>query len=82
MRCDRNQQTNSVLGHWQLLVNEWACLTFTFQSLPEEAVQERSAVVTERRRHVIVDAESMGDVDLEPLTQILHHGTTKHTKDE
>ena len=29
-------------------------------------------MVTERRRHVIVHAESMGNVDLEPLTQILH----------
>ena len=50
-------------------IQDWN--TFTFESLPEEAVEEGTAVVAERRRHVVVHAEPVRHVDFEPLSQIL-----------
>lgn len=46
-------------------------LTFAFESLPEESVEEGSAVIAEGRRHVIVNAEPVRYVDFEPLAQVL-----------
>lgn len=46
-------------------------LTFAFKPLPEESVEERSAVIAERRWHIIMHTESVWNVDFKTLSQIL-----------
>lgn len=50
------------------------CLTFTFQALAEETIQESSTVVTKRWMQIVVDFESMWHVNVEAGVQILKHG--------
>lgn len=42
-------------------------LTFTFEALSEETVEERTAVVTEGGGHEVVGLETVGNVDFKPL---------------
>jgi len=42
--------------------------TFTLQSLAEQPIQERPTMVTECEPLIIVHHETMGDVDIEPLS--------------
>jgi len=46
-------------------------LTLTFASLSEESVKHRAAVVTESRRHVVVNFEPMRNVNVESFSQHL-----------
>ena len=48
-------------------------LTLTLESLTKESVEERAAVFTEGRRHVVVDLEAVWNVDVEPLRQHLSY---------
>ena len=45
--------------------------TATFESLSKQSVQHGSAVVAERRRHVVVNDEVMRNIDVEPRRQHL-----------
>jgi len=45
--------------------------TATFETLTKQSVEHGSAVVAERRRHVVVDGEVMRNVDVEPSCQHL-----------
>ena len=49
-------------------------LTFTLESLFDDAPEQGTAVVTEGRGHVGVDVEPMRNVDLEALSQVLKEG--------
>lgn len=41
-------------------------LTFALEALSGETVHERAAVITKCKLHVVVDLESVGNIDLEP----------------
>ena len=46
-------------------------LTLAFETLSEETIEHRSTVVAERGRHVVVDFESMGNIEIEAFCQHL-----------
>jgi len=46
-------------------------MTLTFESLTEQSIEHRSAVLAEGRRHVVVDLEAMWNVDVESFRQHL-----------
>ena len=60
-------------------------LTFTLESLPEDAVEHGAAVVAERRRGVRARLEAVRHVELEPLSHqlsvehVLHETSRKAT---
>ena len=54
--------------------------TATFESLSKQSVQHGSAVVAERRRHVVVNDEVMRNIDVEPRRQHLQPAATAAAK--
>lgn len=49
------------------------CRTFTLESLSEQTVQQSATVITEGRRHVVIDLEPVRNVNIESLRHHLKH---------